>query len=165
MLIDLICDRKAGQPYNAKKFYDAVTSYLDTFPCYIGVARALDGGTEADVITELCDYIKSQGYNLDLCDYISSVKWLEDDEPKDDKSQNTEQRSVWLRIGVTVSGTTEEIEALFNEDAKANEVLRKLLVNKQYEFDGDAYIPEYCVESYNEEYHTDHGLGDYEFNL
>lgn len=89
MLIDLILDRKDGQPYNAKKFYDAVTSDLDTFPCYIGVARALDGGTEADVITELCDYIKSQDYNLDLCEYISSVKWLEDDEP-----EKTEQRSV-----------------------------------------------------------------------
>lgn len=82
MLIDLICDRKAGQPYNAKKFYDAVTFYLEAFPYYIGVARALDGGTEADVITELCDYIKSQDYNLDICDYISSVKWLEDDEPE-----------------------------------------------------------------------------------
>lgn len=159
MLIDLILDRKDGQPYNAKKFYDAVTSYLDTFPCYIGVARALDGGTEADVIDELCDYIKSQDYNLDLCDYISSVKWLEDDEP-----EKTEQRSVWLRLGVTVTGTAEEIEALFKEEG-SDEALEKLLDNKQYEFDGDAYIPEYCVETYNEEYHTDHGVDDYEFNI
>ncbi len=159
MLIDLILNRKDGQPYNAKKFYDAVTSYLDTFHCYIGLARALDGGEEEDVITELCDYIKSGNYNLNICDYISSVKWLEDDEP-----EKTEQRSVWLRIGVVVTGTAEEIEALFQEEG-ADKALQKLLDNKQYEFDGDTYIPEYCVETYNEEYHTDHEVGEYEFNV
>ena len=78
--------------------------------------------------------------------------------------KQSEQRSVWLRIGVTVTGTVEEIEALFQEEG-SDEALKKLLDNKQYEFDGDTYIPGCCVETYNEEYHTEHGVDDYEFNI
>ena len=80
MLIDLILDRKDGQIYNAKEFYNAVMEYTDVFPSYLPVARAMDGGTEADVISELCDYVRRENYSPEICDYISSVKWLEDED-------------------------------------------------------------------------------------
>lgn len=79
MLIDLILDRKDGQEYNAKEFYNAVMDYTDVFQSYIPVAQALDGGSEADVIAELCNYIQNEGYNEDICKYVSSVNWTESD--------------------------------------------------------------------------------------
>ena len=61
MLIDLILDRKDGQAYNSRAFYNACMGYAQTFPCCLPVVRALDGGTEQDVISELCNYIQEQG--------------------------------------------------------------------------------------------------------
>ena len=75
------------------------------------------------------------------------------------------QRSVWMRLGVTVTGTDEEIEALFNEDDKATETLRSLLERKQFVINGNAYIPDICVGNYNEAYHTKHKERDYDFDL
>ena len=50
MLIDIILDRKDGQAYNSRAFYNACMGYAQTFPCCLPVVRALDGGTEQDVI-------------------------------------------------------------------------------------------------------------------
>lgn len=71
MIIDKILDRKDGQKYNDKKFYNEVTEYGNAF-----IANALDTGTEQDVKKALCDYIISQDYNPDICNYINSVKWI-----------------------------------------------------------------------------------------
>lgn len=77
MLIDLILDRKDGDKYVVRDLYDYVSDY--DIPDYQAVARALDAGTEADVISALCDYISHENYNPEICNYIYSVKWLEDD--------------------------------------------------------------------------------------
>lgn len=78
MLIDLILDRKDGDKYVVRDLYNYVQDYTDN-PDYMAVARALDAGTETDVISALCDYISHENYNPEICDYICSVKWLEDD--------------------------------------------------------------------------------------
>lgn len=78
MLIDLILDRKDGDKYVARNLYEYVQDYTDN-PDYMAVARALDAGTEADVISALCDYIEHENYNPEICDYICSVSWLKDD--------------------------------------------------------------------------------------
>lgn len=70
-------------------------------------------------------------------------------------------RSVWLRLGVTVTGTAEDIEKLFDGD---KEMLLSLIERKQYELDGNAYIPDLSVESYNDVYGTDYA-GEIEFEL
>lgn len=84
MIIDLILDRKddntvrsdsMGQsvPYNAHTFYLNVMNYGEVG---YGIARAMDEGTEEDVKQALCQYIKDQNYNTDICDYVNSVRWL-----------------------------------------------------------------------------------------
>ena len=76
-----------------------------------------------------------------------------------------EERYIWMRLGITLRGTKDEIEALFNDDEKSYETLTKILQERRFEIDGDSYIPEKVVEEYNKEYNTQHEVGDYGFNL
>jgi NH3-dependent NAD+ synthetase len=78
MVVDYILDRKAGIPYNAHDFY---MYCMEESGCFGGmldeITRAMDEGEEVDVRRELCNYIKSNGYNKRICKYINSVNWLE----------------------------------------------------------------------------------------
>lgn len=74
------------------------------------------------------------------------------------------KRKIWLRLGVTIIGTPEEIELLFDED-KGDDTLENIIQKGQFVADGESYIPEACVESYNIDYGTEHSVGDYDFNL
>ena len=76
-----------------------------------------------------------------------------------------EERYIWMRLGISLRGTKEEIESLFNDDEKSYETLTKILQERRFEIDGDSYIPETVVEEYNKEYNTQHEVGDYGFNL
>lgn len=77
MIIDLILDRKDGQPYNAREFYNDVMQYAETWPELANpIARAMDEGDENDVRRELCAYIDNQDYNPAIKEYINSVQWL-----------------------------------------------------------------------------------------
>ena len=129
MIGDLICDRKDGQKYSAREFYWGVMNYRDIWPEWAdAITRAMDAGTEQDVVAALCNYIKEAGWNGQLCDYISSVKWLEDDPehsfrvqvtfPKDrlmDEQGRTEKQpfefSTWLSFDI-LTGKDEQ-EATF----------------------------------------------------
>lgn len=73
MIIDLILNRKDGKEYNPKKFYNEVKNHGA-----IGydIVDALDSGTEKDVVKWLAHYIVFYDYNLDIINYIKSVKWL-----------------------------------------------------------------------------------------
>lgn len=73
MIIDLILDRKDGDPYVDRKFYFDVLGYGE-----IGddITRAMDYGTERDVKKALCDYIDNNEYNPAIKNYIHSVNWL-----------------------------------------------------------------------------------------
>ena len=77
MIIDIILDRKDGEPYDAKKFYLDIMGYADIWPDLANpITRAMDGGTNEDVRKALCYYIVSQGYNPSICDYVNSVEWI-----------------------------------------------------------------------------------------
>ena len=76
MIIDLILDRKEGEPYNPKDFYTNVLAYEDVFKFEPTISKAMDYGEEEDVKRALCDYINRQNYNPSICDYINSVNWL-----------------------------------------------------------------------------------------
>jgi len=86
MIIDVILDRKDDSmdkiidgdliqvsEYTPKWFYNQIIGYGEIG---FGITNALDGGTEYDVKRELCRYILDGDYNLDICDYINSQKWL-----------------------------------------------------------------------------------------
>lgn len=77
MIIDLILDRKDGEPYDAGMFYWGVFNYIEVFrELAMPITRAMDDGTEKDVKHALCDYIDKCGYNADIKTYINSVDWL-----------------------------------------------------------------------------------------
>lgn len=77
MIIDLILDRKDGDAYSPREFYEAVQEYGDVFGSIAwNITLAMDGGTEDDVKSELCGYVLEQGYNPQICEYINSVNWL-----------------------------------------------------------------------------------------
>lgn len=66
-------------------------------------------------------------------------------------------RQVWMRIGCTVRGTKEQMDAMMKSDdlRLAKYTLKDMLDNGQVEIDGNTYIPERCVESYGKEYGED----------
>lgn len=77
MIIDLILDRMDGDVYSPYSFYNELQEYGNTFnEIAWDIARAMDEGTEEDVKRELCRYVLEQGYNPQICDYITSVNWL-----------------------------------------------------------------------------------------
>lgn len=77
MIIDLILDRKDGEPYNASNFYREVVEWGEFVPEYSDpITRAMDEGTEDDVKEALCEYVIKADYNPTICDYINSVQWL-----------------------------------------------------------------------------------------
>lgn len=77
MVIDLILNRKDGNKYNARTFYNDVMEYSRTFPdIATPIASALDCGNETDVRKQLTLYIVQQDHNIDIVQYINSVNWL-----------------------------------------------------------------------------------------
>ena len=67
-----------------------------------------------------------------------------------------EKRKIWLRMGVTLTGTREEIDKLINEGDFGT-----MLVEGHWEFDGDSYIPADTIAEYNEKYGEDYEVQDY----
>lgn len=79
MLIDLILDRKDGFEYDPEEFYRDAMAYNSIFKGIADeITRAMDSGTEEDVKKALCNYVKSNGYDERICDYIKSVNWLDE---------------------------------------------------------------------------------------
>ena len=74
-------------------------------------------------------------------------------------------RSVWMRIGCTVRGTKEQMDAMMKgeDDRLAEYTLKDMFNNGQIDIDGSCYIPESCVEDYNEEYDDNVEVGDIDF--
>lgn len=66
-----------------------------------------------------------------------------------------EERSVWMRLGVMLHGTEEELGAVMNGDY---DTFHKLVSEGSFSVDGDSYIPECCVIEYNEKYGTNHEI-------
>lgn len=63
-----------------------------------------------------------------------------------------EVRSIWLRLGVCMTGSEKEISSLLNGDC---ETLIKMIEDKKFTVEGDTYIPAVCVAEYNEKYGTE----------
>lgn len=70
-----------------------------------------------------------------------------------------EERSIWLRLGVTVKSSKEDIENILQtEDQElADETILRLVKEGKFLIDGDWYVPEKEMERYNDEYGTNFG--------
>ena len=69
-----------------------------------------------------------------------------------------EKRKIWCRLGAWISGTKEEMDALLKDGNIGN-----IIERGDFELEGDGYIPEYCVESYNDMYGEQHEICDVDF--
>ena len=76
MIIDGILDRKDGEPYDPKTFYNYCMGYGEISH---GITRAMDSGSNRDVQEELADYIIENDYNRDIIEYIYSKDWITSD--------------------------------------------------------------------------------------
>lgn len=78
MVIDLILDRRDGESYDPKHFYNECMEYSSIFDgMFDAVTAAMDYGTEKAVKEALCNYIKDCEYNPEIMNYINSVNWIE----------------------------------------------------------------------------------------
>ena len=98
MIVDCILDRKDGTRYNVREFYHYCLGYMGGLGDEI--TQAMDGGTNADVQEALCWYIAEQQYGLDICEFIRSKNWIEDD-PLNPMCADCK------RLGVSCGGTAE----------------------------------------------------------
>lgn len=66
-------------------------------------------------------------------------------------------RTVWMRLGVSMNITKEEEEALFVGNAQAGaKAIYRILEEGRAVLDGDAYIPDVCIEDFDEKYGTNY---------
>ena len=75
-------------------------------------------------------------------------------------------KELWMRAGITLSVTDEEAEALLgSDDAAADKTICKILKEGRYCFNGNSYIPDTVVETFNRKYGTDFDIEEPEFEL
>lgn len=68
---------------------------------------------------------------------------------------------IWMRLGITVTGSKEDIEKILQGDEAA---LASLLKKKKFNIDGETYIPSSCIEEYNSQNKTSFEEEDIEFH-
>lgn len=71
------------------------------------------------------------------------------------------EESIWLRAGMTVQGSRQDIEKILAGNV---ETLQRLLETGSYEINGETYIPSTVIEEYNNEHHTDFDEDEVEFH-
>jgi len=76
-------------------------------------------------------------------------------------------RRLWMRMGVSLYVSNDEERVLLSElaDEKANQVLRNIVSEGRFAPDGESYIPESTVDTYNRECGTNYEIRDVEFSL
>ena len=75
-------------------------------------------------------------------------------------------RRLWLRLGVGLQITEAEEKIILSSDSDVEiaETVRKIVAEGRFALDGDSYIPDSSVESFNEIYGTDYEEADVEFD-
>jgi len=76
MIIDLILNRKEGEPYVARDAYVYITEHESLFNKEYPISRAFDAGSNKDVQNALSKYILDGGYNPEIIKYVKSVEWV-----------------------------------------------------------------------------------------
>ena len=76
------------------------------------------------------------------------------------------ERTVWMRLGVVVTGAKKDVEGLFSDDSVIREqTLARIIKENKFNLCGDSYVPESSVGRYNERYGTKHKVMDYGFDV
>lgn len=108
---------------------------------------------EKDACLTSCPYIKSMWVGSIVCKSKCKHNLHTDEIAKivkcsaDTSFSPLEGKSIWMRLGVTLTGCREDIEKVLQGDIST---LRVLLENRQYKVEGDSYIPSPCIGEYND---------------
>ena len=77
----------------------------------------------------------------------------------------SEKYTLWGRFGITMDVSKDEAEKLINDTGgTGKEVLLKIFNERRARFDGESYIPNCVILSFNEESGADLERGDVELN-
>ena len=71
-------------------------------------------------------------------------------------------KKLWLRVGMSVDFTDEEIESIFSGCDNGIDLVQNAIKEGRYFLDGETYIPALAVEDFNDEYGTDYEQTDYD---
>ena len=71
-------------------------------------------------------------------------------------------KNLWMRLGITLTGSKDEIESVINGDAQT---LTSLLQAGKYKCEGDTYIPSDSIYSYNADNNTEFDETEVEFEI
>jgi hypothetical protein len=75
-------------------------------------------------------------------------------------------KKLWARLGVTMSLTDDEVNALIGDDQASMRDREKILIqvigDGRFSLDGETYVPQEAVEDFNEEYNAFYEENDYE---
>jgi hypothetical protein len=141
---DIILDRKEGYGYSARDFYNECMNKLH-LPFAMKLARALDSGENKDIQKLLCEYAKHNLRDSDICDFIKSVDWLEDEQRTKGFVQITPEGI--LALAQTQGLTWKELaESLEEEDLEEvveclENAILKVIPEFDYEADRESPLP------------------------
>lgn len=68
-------------------------------------------------------------------------------------------KKLWVRAGVTLHITDEEADKILDHDANStslSDVVRQIIAEGRFAWDGNSYIPEEAVSAFNDEYGTNY---------
>lgn len=74
-----------------------------------------------------------------------------------------EKINVWMRVGISVSLSKEELDDLFNNNN--NDVIKQKIEQGEFELNGDSYIPSDVIAHINDELSTNYEEWDFEFEF
>lgn len=75
-------------------------------------------------------------------------------------------KNLWVRLGVSLSLTDDEVEKLIGDDQvpirEREKILLKVIGEGRFSLDGETYVPQESVSDFNEEYNASYEENDYE---
>lgn len=77
-------------------------------------------------------------------------------------------RQLWMRAGINLNLSEEEADAILASGATADDieaVVKKIIVEGRFCFSGESYIPQPCVEQFNDSYGTSYKADDIDFEV
>lgn len=77
-------------------------------------------------------------------------------------------RQLWMRAGINLNLSAEEADAILAPGASAEAieaVVKNIILEGRFSFSGESYIPQPCVEQFNDAYGTEYKADDIDFEV
>ena len=77
-------------------------------------------------------------------------------------------RQLWMRAGINLSLTEKEAATILESGASTEAIeqaVKKIILDGRFNFSGESYIPQPCIEQYNDAYGTRYEADDIDFEI